>query len=144
MDKKSKLSLNNQHDYITLKTPNGNYTLSWNGSKASGNLARHPNAFHKIDGYVQREHKQNNRTYGEIMNDLLNPTLLSTLWPEWDAEVPENNFGEGDTVMFKHNLFLKKYPKGGKVKSVKRKTVYIHLFDINQVIGFDYQELVKI
>lgn len=45
---KEKLSLNEQHDYITLKTPNGNYTHSRFSSKASGKLAYHPTAFKNI------------------------------------------------------------------------------------------------
>ena len=132
------LSLNDQHDYITLRTPNGNYTVSFGGAKASGKLASHPTAFNKIDKYVMGYN-----TVGEAMKTLLNPDILSTLWAEWNEKVEENSFQVGDKVVFNHNLFIKKYPNGGVVESVKRKTVYILLTDTNETVGFDYQFLTK-
>jgi hypothetical protein len=144
--KKSKepLTLNIQHDYITLKTPNGNYTTSWNGARASGKLAYHPTAFTNIDKYVQTEVKKPGANYGDVMASLTDPKILSTLWPEWNETVEPNNFVPTDKVVFNQPAFFKKYPKGGIVKSVSRKNVYIQLFDTNEVIGFDYQTLTKI
>ena len=57
------LSLNIQHDYITLRTPNGNYTTSWGGAKASGKLGSHKTAFNNIDKFVQE--KMKNSTAGD-------------------------------------------------------------------------------
>lgn len=139
---KEKLSLNEQHDYITLKTPNGNYTHSRYSSKASGKLAYHPTAFKNIDKYVQNEGKT--RGLIDVMKDLTNPEILSKLWAEWDEQVPFNLFLPTDKVVFNLPIFLKKYPKGGVVKSVKRKTVYVHLSDTNEVCGFDYLVLDKV
>ena len=136
------LSLNIQHDYITLKTPNGNYTSSWSGAKASGKLATDGKAFSAIDKYVQTKIKGSN--YGDVMKTLLNPKVLTTLWPDWNQKVEENTFKPTDNVKFKEGLFVKKYPKGGVVTRVARKYVYMRLADTNEVIGFDYNILVKV
>ncbi len=142
MKTKDKLSLNVQHDYITLRTPNGNYTSSWGGAKASGNLAKNNVAFRKIDDYVHKTPRPEGKNFGYIMETLTNPEILSKLWPEWNDEVPVNNFKVGDVVKFRPtSFFVKKYPNGGVVKEVARKNVYIKTE--KGVIGFDYQELTK-
>lgn len=133
------LSLNEQHEYITLRTPNGNYTISFGGAKATGKLAAHPTAFRNIDKYVK-----NYNTYGEAMKTLLDPVVLSGLWAEWNEKVEDNTFLPNDNVRFNNNIFIKKYPNGGVVKLVKRKNVYILLADTNETIGFDYQFLTKV
>jgi len=135
------LSLNIQHDYITLKTPNGNYTSSWGGAKASGKLAQDGKAFSAIDKYVQTKIKGSN--YGDVMKTLLNPTVLSSLWPDWNQKVEDNTFLPNDKVKFNQPMFIKKYPNGGVVTKVARKYVFIRLTDKNEVIGFDYNILVK-
>lgn len=136
------LSLNIQHDYITLRTPNGNFTTSWCGSKASGKLAQNNKAFNALDNYVQTEGKKT--SFGDAMNNLLKPEILSTLWSDWNATVKKNTFVPGDVVKFESNsLFAKKYPKGGIVQKVSRVNVFIKLADKNEVCGFDYQTLVK-
>ncbi len=137
--KKPLLSLNEQHEYITLRTPNGNYTISFGGAKATGKLAANPTAFRKIDTYVK-----NYMNYGEAMKTLLNPAVLSGLWAGWNEKVEDNILSVGDNVRFNNNIFIKKYPNGGVVKLVKRKNVYILLADTNDTIGFDYQFLTKI
>jgi hypothetical protein len=48
------LTINAQHDYLTLRTPNGNYTSSWSGAKASGKLGTHPTAFNNIDKFIEK------------------------------------------------------------------------------------------
>jgi len=141
--KKSLLSLNIQHDYITLRTPNGNYTTKWSGAKASGKMATHPTAFKNIDTYVQTERKS--RKLGDVMLSLTDPKILSSLWSEWNESIEPNLFLPTNQVVFKESsLFTKRYPKGGIVKKVARKTVYIHLLDTNEIIGFDYQTLKKV
>jgi hypothetical protein len=136
------LSLNIQRDYITLKTPNGNYTSSWGGAKASGKLALDGKAFRNIDTYVETERK--NRPMGEVMRSLLDPNLLTSLYPNWNEEVKKNDFVKTDKVKFsKDTIFSKKYPKGGVVVDVRKKNVFIRLIDTNEVIGFDYQTLIK-
>jgi len=137
-----KLSLNCQHDYITLKTPNGNYTTSWNGAKASGKMGYHPTAFRNIDRYVETERKT--RKLIDVMTSLTDPKILSTLWAEWDEKVEQNMFLPTDKVVFTQPFFIKRYPKGGVVTKVARKNVYIRLTDTNEVIGFDFQVLKKV
>ncbi len=75
------LSLNTQHDFITLKTPNGNFTVSWRGTKASGKLALNKKAFDALDNYVQTESEKS--SYGEAMNNLLKPEVITSLWSDW-------------------------------------------------------------
>lgn len=133
------LSLNIQHDYITLKTPNGNFTTSWGGAKASGQLAKNSKAFNALDKYVQTSDN-----FGDAMKRLLDPTVLTSLWSDWNAEVKKNDFVPGDVVNFEANsLFKKKYPNGGVVNSVSRVNVFIKLADRTEICGFDYRELIK-
>jgi hypothetical protein len=134
------LSINVQHDYITLRTPNGNFTTSWNGAKATGKLAKE--AFETIDKYVQEKMKTS--TAGDAMEYLLDTKILSSLWKGWNQEIKPNLFILNDNVNFNEPLFIKKYPKGGVVVKVSKKTVYIRLTGTTDVIGFDYQTLVKI
>ena len=140
---KNGLSLNIQHDYITLRTPNGNFTTSWSGAKASGKLAMNDKAFKAIDKYIQTKSKTSD--FGSVMNTLLDPKVLSSLWSEWNEEVKTNDFVINDNVKFITNtIFATKYPNGGIVKSVSRKNVFITLVDGKQeTIGFDYQVLIK-
>lgn len=134
------LTINAQNDYLTLRTPNGNYTSSFGGAKASGKLATHPTAFSNIDKFVENEKKTKSPL--EAMKLLLDPKVLSNLWKEWNETVKPNLFLPGDTAVFIPNsLFAKKY-KGGEVTKVARKTVYLKL-NTNEVIGFDYQCLIK-
>jgi hypothetical protein len=140
----STLSLNIQHDYITIKTPNGNYTTSWNGSRASGKLGIHPTAFRNIDRYVETEVRKPGGNYGDVMKTLTDPKVLSTLWPEWNETVEPNNFAPTDKVVFKSDsMFARKFPKGGVVVKVSRINIFVRLSDTNEVIGFDYQTLKK-
>lgn len=130
----SKLSLNVQYDYITLKTPNGNFTNGRYGAKASGKLASHPTAFKNIDDFCQAS-KDN---ILDVMKKLLDPEQLAALWPEWDETL--NIVSVGDTVV-PTGPFAKKYPQPGVVVSVKRKTAYVKFS--TEVIGFDMGFLTK-
>ena len=119
------LSLNIQDDYLTLRTPNGNYTASFSGAKASGKLASDKNAFQSIDKYVENAVKNSN--YGDVMKTLLDPKLLTSLWPAWNEKIEPNLILVGDTVKFINSTFAKKYPNGYLVKKVARKNVFIQL-----------------
>lgn len=138
---KSGLSLNVQHDYITLKTPNGNYTSSWGGSKGSGKLAQDDKSFVAIDKYVETNKKKS--SVGDVMKTLLDPKVLSSLWSNWNEEIKVNDFVPTDKVKFNITPFIKKYPRGGEVVKVAKKYVFIKLIDTNETIGFDYNVLVK-
>lgn len=138
---KNGLSLNVQHDYITLKTPNGNFTTSWSGAKGSGKLAQDNTAFSNIDNYIQTKIKGSNLL--DVMKTLLDPKVLSTLWSGWNDEIKKNDFKPTDKVKFNISAFTKKYPNGGVVVKVAKKYVFIRLADTNEVIGFDYNTLVR-
>lgn len=135
-----KLKLNVQHEYITLTTPNGNFTTSYRGNKSTGKLSDHFKAF--CDYMDNHGHK----TTGEAMEALLNPSKLAELFPGWDTPVPVNDFKEGEEVRFTHPLFIKDYPSGGTVKSIAKKYVYLTLKDgkhAGKTIGFDYTGLTR-
>ena len=136
--------LNIQHNYITLKLPTGNFTTSYGGAKASGQLAKMPGAFQALDKYVQTAGKT--KSFGEAMNDLLNPVLLNKLVPGWDKPVIAEVFVAGDKVVFKSGAFAKKYPGTYDVRSQKGKYTYITVVNkvgVAENIGFDSTELTK-
>ena len=136
--------LNIQHNYITLKLPTGNFTTSYSGAKASGQLAKMPGAFQALDRYVQTAGKT--KSFGEAMNDLLNPALLNKLVPGWDKPVVAETFIAGDKVVFKSGLFAKKYPGTYEVRQTKGKYTYILVANKAgnlESIGFDSTELTK-
>lgn len=142
MTKKPLLTLNEQHDYITLRTPNGNFTRSWCSSKATGLLGKNNSCFMNIENYINNYIKTDGATVGEAMKNLTDPKILTTLFPDWNLPVEENSFSQGQSVTFKNPIFLKKYPNGGVVESVKKKYVYLTLTDTKgEVCGFDYLEL---
>lgn len=136
--------LNIQHNYITLKLPTGNFTTSYSGAKASGQLAKMPGAFAALDKYVQTAGKT--KSFGEAMNDLLNPALLNKLVPGWDKPVVAETFIAGDKVVFKSGLFAKKYPGTYEARQTKGKYTYILVANKAgnlESIGFDSTELTK-
>jgi len=117
--------LNAQHDYITLKLPVGNFTTSFRGAKASGQLCQMKGAFEALDKYVQTTSKT--KSIGEAMNDLLNPTLLNKLVPGWDKPIVADTFIAGDKAQFVSELFNKKYPGKHEVVTTKGKYVYLKI-----------------
>lgn len=142
--KTSTPKLNIQRNYITLKLPTGNFTSSFGGAKASGQLVKMKGAFQALDNYVQTAIKT--KSYGEAMNDLLNPTLLNKLVPGWDKPVIAEVFVAGDKVVFKSGLFAKKYPGTYEVRQTKGKYTYILVTNKAgnlESIGFDSTELTK-
>ena len=142
--KTSTPKLNIQRNYITLKLPTGNFTSSFSGAKASGQLVKMKGAFQALDNYVQTASKT--KSYGEAMNDLLNPVLLDQLVPGWDKPVIAEVFVAGDKVVFKSGLFAKKYPGTYDVRSQKGKYTYITVTNkvgVAENVGFDSTELTK-
>ena len=136
--------LNIQHNYITLKLPTGNFTTSFGGAKASGQLVKMKGAFQALDKYVQTTSKT--KSVGDAMNDLLNPTLLNKLVPGWDKPVIAETFTTGDKVVFKSGAFAKKYPGTYDVRHQKGKYTYITVVNkvgVAENVGFDSTELTK-
>lgn len=128
MTNESKLpKLNIQHDYITLKLPVGNFTTSYVGAKASGELVQMKGAFEKLDSYIQNASKS--KSVGEAMNDLLDTKLLNKLVPGWDKPTVADNFIEGDKVKFTLESFSKKYPGVYEVAYMKRKNVFLKMMN---------------
>ena len=121
------LSVNLQHDYLTLKTPVGNFTTGRSGAKASGQLTSIPGAFKAIDDYVENAVK-NKKSYGEAFKDLLDPKLMDVLVPGWDKPKVVN-VADGDRVVFSDEYFKKQYPGEYNVKYVKGKYAYLELPD---------------
>lgn len=136
---KAKLSLNIQHDYITLKTPNGNYTQSYGGVKATGKLAV---AFNSINNFVKAELAKENANLGDVMQMLTNEELMTSLWPDWNKNfIPDIKVG--DTVTFDNVTFLKKYPQPGIITEIKKKYAFINFPNTSNSIGFEMCYLVK-
>ena len=142
--KTSTPKLNIQKNYITLKLPTGNFTTSFGGAKVSGQLVKMKGAFQSLDNYVQTASKT--KSFGEAMNDLLNPTLLNKLVPGWDKPVVAEVLTVGDKVVFKSELFSKKYPGTYDVRLQKGKYTYITVVNklgVASIVGFDSTEFKK-
>lgn len=145
--KKSNLpKLNVQHEYISLKLPVGTFTVSFRGSKVSGELVLIKGAFESLDKYVVENTKT--RSTGEVMNDLLNPKLLDQLVPGWNNPKKVEKFVAGDKIKFTSDLFAKKYPGTHDVKSTKGKYVYISIHNNksgrDEVVGFPLINVAKV
>ncbi len=143
--KRAVAKLNVQHDYITLKLPTGNFTVSFGGVKVSGQLVNMPGAFRALDQYVQKERKEKNM--GDVMNQLTDPIILDSLVPGWDKPIIADKFTEGDIVKFKGAPFSTKFPEKYVVNSHKGKYVYINLPQKDGSIrntGFDAIEFQKV
>lgn len=108
------LKLNEQYDYITLKTPNGNFTMNRNGFKASGEIPM--DVFNKLTKYVNNF----KGTPGEAMKSLLDEKIMASIWPDFN-KVTTYDFKVGETVV------VKDYPKygSGKILELKKKAAKI-------------------
>jgi hypothetical protein len=139
--KSPKLKVTN--DYITLTLPTGNYTVSFNGRKVSGELVMMEGAFKSLNDYVDRESKA--KSYGEVMNQLTDPSILSKLVPTWDKPTEIDSFVKGDKALFSPNAkaFIKKYGNG-TFEVVGTKGKYVHLKTMAGVIGFPKINVKKI
>ena len=117
--------LNSQRNYITLKLPVGNFTTSYSGAKASGQLVEMKGAFEALDKYVQTKAKTT--SIGEAMNDLLDVKLLNKLVPGWNNPIIPDTFIKGDSVKFVSPAFAKKYPGKFEVVKTARKNVFLKM-----------------
>jgi hypothetical protein len=116
------LSLNVQHDYITLKMPIGNYTYGRYGAKTSGQLVSMPGAFKAIDDYVYN--KEDKRPLLDRFKELLKPKVMDKLVPGWDKPKVVN-ISVGDNVLFADDFMAKRYPDKYKVELIKGKFAYL-------------------
>ena len=114
----AKLSLNVHYDYITLRTPNGNFTIGRSGYKATGNVD--PVSFDKLCKFVS------SGKFGKKMEQLLNPTVLSKYFPQWDEAVNKVKFKVGDKVEVNEPLILKSYGTNkGVIEKINTKNIVV-------------------
>jgi hypothetical protein len=115
-NKKGTLSLNFQHEFITLRTPNGNFTTSYGGSKTSGRMANVPGLLKQLDTFVQTFQG----TKGDAMRALMDEQKLASFWPDWNKKY-EIKFGVGDTVSVDG---MPQY-QNGKIQKMNKKTASV-------------------
>lgn len=78
-----KLSINNQHEYFTLRMPKGSFTMSYRGMRGTG-LTN--SEFSAIVEYVNpARNSANGAEVFEKMNQLLDPKNLKKLVKDWDV-----------------------------------------------------------
>lgn len=112
----ARATLNTQHDYITLRMPNGNFTVSYSGYKASGGLVDDDGgAFKRFVNHVKKERQT--KTVGEVMEELTKKELLDSIWSDWD-KVVKNEFKKGNKVI----VPLKPNYGTGEIYNVNKKT----------------------
>jgi hypothetical protein len=109
------------HEYMSLVTPNGRFTMGYRGEKMSGKMATVPGLFDKMINHVNGLMKSKKaKNFGEAFETLADPKVMTSLWPDWD-KVAENPFKPNDRVVF----IDPKYKKYGVmvVHSVKKDNV---------------------
>jgi predicted ATP-dependent Lon-type protease len=131
-----KVRLNEQYDYITLTTPNGNFTCNRNGYKSTGDLAMHPTAFDEMKAFVEKERDRSN--LGEAMRKLATPEQMDKFFPGWDI-VKTNPFEIADTVSIPS---MKKYT-GGEVIEKRKKNCLVKFSDGLVTVPFTMLTLEK-
>jgi hypothetical protein len=113
----AKLSLNVQYDYITLRTPNGNFTIGRNGEKATKMDGA---SFDALCKYVRTSKKKNLQ---DTMETLLNPKTLSKYFPNWDEE--PKSYKIGQKVKFTDPYVVKKFGSSATIVEVLRTNVVV-------------------
>lgn len=117
----NKLSLNVQYDYITLRTPNGNFTVGRYGGRKSSHMDE--KTFDNLCEYVNSSKK----SLGDTMENLLNPKILSKYFPNWDNE--KKSYKVGQTVKFTNPYVVKNFGKEGIIHSILRSNVVVRFTD---------------
>jgi hypothetical protein len=119
---KKPISIINNHDFMSLVTPNGRFTMSWNGEKASGKLAMpsESTAFKALTNFVNTESKKPGMTMGKAFEQLADEKILASLWPNWNAKETNPFKGDGtETVQFIEDMKQYRAKKGNaKVLSI--------------------------
>jgi len=119
---KAKIKILVNHDYLSVVTPNGRFTLNRSGYKASG-LMCVGKTFNNIAKHVDEQLAKglNNE---EALKTLLDEKTMSKLFPDWNKE--DIVYTAGQTVKL-ISVFAKKYPSNYEIVEVKRKTIYLNL-----------------
>ena len=115
-----KLSLNVQHEYITLRMPNGSFTASFSRFKGSGGLDK--DSFGRLIKFVEES-----KSFLAGMEMLLNPEVLTELFPSWDSSQKESpRFKVGDVVTTADDYIIKNFgATSGLVEKVTSKNVIV-------------------
>jgi hypothetical protein len=122
--KNEKLSIITRQDSMTLKTPNGSFTMGYGGERMSGNMVNVPGLFKKMVNYVNSLMKSGKfKNFGDAFSTLANPKVMSALWPDWN-KIEGNPFKIGDAVTFIDAKLSKKYG-AGVVTDIKKQNVVV-------------------
>ncbi len=123
----TKLSLNVQHDYLTLRTPNGNFTVGRYGTKSTKMDA---DSHEKLTKYVRTSKK---KTLQDTMESLLNPKTLSKYFPNWEVEKSSKSYKVGQKVKFTHPQIVKRFGSAGTIVEVLRSNVVVQFTNKQRV-----------
>lgn len=124
-------SVNYQHDYITIKFPNGNFTLSRSGYKASGDINN--NVFNGLMRYFETV-EGNIR---EKIENLFSSGVISQIYPNWDVKI-EYDFKVDDEVV----LNYKGQAHVGKIVKISKKNASVR-FETLGLVGVPFGMLAK-
>lgn len=81
----SRLSIQNAYNYMSLRMPNGRFTFSYSGAKGSGGLVDDEPSFRRLIAYMDGP-RPKGQTNGERMQTLLDPAVLTPLYPNWAGD----------------------------------------------------------
>lgn len=123
----AKLSLNVQYDYITLRTPNGNFTIGRNGEKATKMDGA---SFDALCKYVRTSKK---KTLQDTMESLLNPKTLSKYFPNWEEEKSSKSYKVGQKVKFTNPQIVKRFGSSATIVEVLRSNVVVQFTNKQRV-----------
>lgn len=122
---KNAITINVQHDYITLRTPHGSFTRSRMGAKCSGQLAHLRGAVERLDAWVFHQAEVPGCDTGKAMR-MLAEQFYDVL-PEAKDLQPPVRFSMGQKVQFIHAAFIKKFPGEHVVVLARPTTVVLML-----------------
>lgn len=109
--------INTRKGGMSLVTPNGRFSMSYGGERASGYLA-HPSqskAFHNLINFVNAESKKEGMNNGKAFEKLADEKILTALWPDWNKST-ENPFDIGQRVQMSIERYRPKYGLGSVVE----------------------------
>ncbi len=132
------IKINSQHDYITIKMPVANFTVSRSGERASGPMpAEVFNAFLARLAAFDKQGLNRGDAVAKLVEE------IPTIWPGY-ADVCTTVFNVGDKArVAPSSPFAKKYPTVGTVGKVAKKYVYLR-FETPGLVGFEKCYLEKV
>ena len=135
---KDGISLIDNHDFMTIKTANWSFTMSYSGEKASGSLVKAVGVFEKLCDFIKNYKATNaGSKNGDAMRALATKEALDNLWPEWTRARQVVEVG----AIVRVPTYGKKYQGEYEVTSVKRAYGYLKISD-TETIGFPMDDMV--